>query len=291
MRIVHLSDIHVGRIPRSLRALVDKRAFGAVNHLLRRSRQFHVAYLQRALAEIAALHPELVVCTGDITSVGSPEELEAACNLLEPLRATFGPRFVFLPGNHDAYVTAPDCREALARAFDRLNGGRWSLDDLPLEWQVSGLRLLLVNAATPVSCVLSSGRLTPATLTWLAARLEAPRSDNECRVVVSHFPLRQVDGQPLSLRRRMAGADALWDHLRAGRLDLVLCGHVHTPFARWEADGRGEVCAGSLTLQGCFSVLEWTPGTRRFRQFFVDVSTPREPTVPAIDDSLVAPVS
>lgn len=290
MRIVHMSDIHVGLLPRSPRALLDKRLLGAVNHLVRRARQFQRVYLDRALVEIEALRPELVLCTGDITSVGSPEELDAACDLLEPLRAAFGPRFAFLPGNHDAYVAAADCRAALARAFARLNGGRWALSELPVEWQVSGLRLLLVNAAMPVSCVLSSGALTPATLAWLSARLAAPRTDGECRVVVSHFPLREMDGRPLSVRRRMAGADILWEHLRAGRLDLVLSGHVHAPFARWEADGRGEVCAGSLTLRGCFSVVEWTPGTCRFRQFFVDVTGSRDPVVPAIDGSL-APVS
>jgi 3',5'-cyclic AMP phosphodiesterase CpdA len=280
----------VGRLPRSPRALLDKRVLGAANYLLRRARQFHLEYLRRACADIERLKPELVVCTGDITCIGSPEEHEAACALLEPLCTAAGHRFLYLPGNHDAYVRAADCRAALARSFQRLNGERWALGELPLEWQVSGLRFLLLDGARPVSCLRSSGALAPATLDWLAQRLAVPREDGECRVALCHFPLRGAAGQPLGWRRRLEGADSVWQHLRAGRLDLVLSGHVHTPFARWEADGRGEVCAGSLTLGGCYSVLDWTPGTRRFRQFFVDVTASRQPELPAIDGAL-APVS
>jgi 3',5'-cyclic AMP phosphodiesterase CpdA len=290
MRIVHLSDIHVGRLPRSPRALFDKRVLGAANFLLRRSRQFHPEYFQRACDDIGRLKPELVVCTGDLTCIGSPEELEAAAALMRPLCVDGGQRFLFLPGNHDAYVGAADCRAALARTFRSLNGGRWELDALPLEWQVSGLRFLLLDGARPVSCLLSSGALTAATLDWLARRLALPREDGECRVVICHFPLRGATGKALGRRRRLEGAEVVWQHLQEGRLDLVLSGHVHAPFARWDATGRGEVCAGSLTLGGCFSVLDWTPGTRRFRQFFVDVTASREPQLPAIDVSL-APVS
>ncbi len=290
MRIVHLSDLHVGRLPKSPGALFDKRLLGAANQLLRRARHVHPEYLQRAGEEIARLKPELVVCTGDITCIGSPEEYEAACALLQPLYSATGHHFLFLPGNHDAYVGAAPCRAALADAFQRLNGGRWGLDELPLEWQLSGLRFLLLDGARPVSCLLSSGSLSAATLDWLARRLALPREESECRVAVCHFPLRGRGGEALNWRRRLAGADEVWQHLQEGRLDLVLSGHVHVPFARWDAAGRGEVCAGSLTMAGCFSVLDWTPGTRRFRQFFVDVTTPREPELPAIEASL-APVS
>ncbi len=280
----------MGMIPRSPGALLDKRALGACNHLLRRARHFHRAYMERALVQIEALKPEIVLCTGDISAVGSPEELHAGGALLEPLRRAFGERFAYVPGNHDAYVTAAPCRRALEEAFDHLNRGRWRLDSLPVEWSFGGLRLLLVDGARPMSWFSSAGALSPSARAWLTARLEAPRQPGECRVVVSHFPLREADGRPLARRRRLDGAELLWGHLRGGRLDLVLSGHIHRPFARWEADGRGEVCAGSLTLQGAFNVVDWLPGQGRFRQFFVSVAAPREPLLPVMDASL-APVS
>lgn len=290
MRIVHMSDLHVARFSRSPRAYCDKRLLGTTNHLLRRARNIHPEYWDRAMDRIARLRPELVVCTGDITCVGSPEEYAAALALLEPLRQQYGERFLFLPGNHDAYVAAPECRAALAHAFHRLNHERWQLAEMPLEWRHGGLTFLLLDAARPVGCLLSSGVAPPAALTWLSDRLARPRAEGECRVLLCHFPLRGADGRPLARRRRMEGADVVLEHLRQGRLDVVLSGHIHEPFARWRTDGCGEVCAGSLMLRGCFSVLDWTPGTRRFRQFFVDVSAPADPTVVILDGSL-APVS
>ncbi len=290
MRIVHLSDLHVARLPRSPRALFDKRVLGALNYFLRRARQCRREYWSRALDHIACLKPELVLCTGDLTCVGSPEEHAAGEAMLEPLRRLCGNRFLFLPGNHDAYVRAPECRAALEETFRRLNGGRWELGDLPVEWRVSGLSLFILDAARPASCLHSTGALTPASLDWLQRRVGRPRDEGECRVLVCHFPLRGPDGRPLPRHRRMEGADTVLEHLREGRLDLALSGHVHMPFARWESDGRGEVCAGSLMLGGSFSVLDWTPGTCRFRQFFVDLRTPRDPALPALDAGL-APAS
>jgi 3',5'-cyclic AMP phosphodiesterase CpdA len=290
MRIVHMSDLHVGRLPRSPAALFDKRLLGAANHLLRRARHFRLEYLRRACDEIERLKPELIICTGDITCIGSPEEYAAAGALLHPLCTDPARRFLFMPGNHDAYVRAAPCRAALESAFLSLNNRRWQLAELPLEWQVSGLRLLLLNGSLPVSCLLSSGALSAATLDWLERRLALPRAEGECRVAVCHFPLRDASGKALGRRRRLDGAEVVWQHLQEGRLDLVLSGHIHAPFARWDGAGRGEVCAGSLTLSGGFSVLDWTPGTRRFRQFFVDVTASRDPEVPAIEPRL-APVS
>jgi 3',5'-cyclic AMP phosphodiesterase CpdA len=290
MRIVHLSDLHVARFPRSAHALLDKRLLGTANYLVRRAHLFHPEYWPRALDWIARLRPELILCTGDVTCVGSPEEHEAAVAMLEPLRAQFSRRFLFVPGNHDAYVGAGDCRAALERTFRHLNGERWGLADLPLEWRVGGLSLLLLDAARPMPCLLSSGVLSADALAWLDERVSRPREEGECRVLICHFPLLAEDGRPLPRRRRMEGADAVLEHLQQGRFDVVLSGHVHKPFARWRQDGRGEVCAGSLTLNGCFNVLDWTPGTCHFRHFFVDVSTPRDPGGPSLDTSL-SPVS
>jgi 3',5'-cyclic AMP phosphodiesterase CpdA len=290
MRIVHMSDFHVARIPRSPGALVDKRVLGTLNYFLRRARLFRPEYWDRARERIARLKPEMVLYTGDLTCVGSPEEHRAGMAMLEPLRQQYGDRFLYLPGNHDAYVRARDCRAALEQTFRHLNGGRWQLSDLPLEWRLSGLSFLVLDAARPMACLFSTGAVPPAAQAWLDRRVSAPRAEGECRVLVCHFPLRGEDGRPLPRHRRLQGADALYEHLCQGRLDLALSGHVHKPFARWRADGRGEVCAGSLTLGGCFSVLDWLPGTHRFRQFFVDVSAANAPTVPILDGSL-APVA
>ena len=117
MRIVHFSDIHIGCWPRSPKAFLDKRILGALNHALRRRQRFRADRLERALIRVRRLSPDWIFCTGDITTIGTPEEFAAACEALKPFIDTVGGRFVYIPGNHDAYVRDAACRAALAEAF------------------------------------------------------------------------------------------------------------------------------------------------------------------------------
>ena len=82
MRILHFSDIHLGLPPRSLGFLWDKRLLGTLNHWLFRRRKQNLEYIDRALAAMQALQPDWIVCTGDLGSVGSPEELRHAVAIL-----------------------------------------------------------------------------------------------------------------------------------------------------------------------------------------------------------------
>ncbi|MBN2448736.1 MAG: metallophosphoesterase [Lentisphaeria bacterium] len=289
MRIVHISDVHVTRLPRSPGALLDKRLFGVLNWVLRRAWHCRREYLNRAFAEIGRLAPELVLCTGDVTTVGSAEEHRLARSLLEPLRLAYGNRFLYVPGNHDDYVRDAACRTAFEETFRGLNSNRWQIADLPLEIALGGVRFLLLNEARPMPVALSSGRLGAGTLEWLAEHLRDSDPASPC-VLVGHFPLRQADGRPLPRRRRLEQSEALYEYLRSGRVRLSLCGHVHHPFVRWEAGGGAEVCAGSLTLSGCFSVVDWLPEECRFRQFFVDVRRRDAAGWPPVEADL-APVS
>ena len=287
MRIVHISDIHVGKLSLSWRALFDKRLLGTANWLVRRASLFHREYFDRALTEIHRLSPELVVCTGDVTCVSAPREFEMAAKMLEPLRVAFGHRFLFIPGNHDAYVRDAACQKALKECFWKLNSQRWELGDLPLELNQGGLRIFLLNEAAPASWWLSTGRLQPEAAEWLAQRATPRRPLNEQRLLVGHFPVRRADGSLLPARRRLQGGETIDNLLREGRIDLALCGHVHHPFVRREPGGGTEVCAGSLTLNGVLNVVDWHPGEGRFRQFFVDVSQVEPPTSP-VGDSVAA---
>jgi Icc protein len=53
-----------------------------------------------AVAEMAALDPDLVVVKGDLTSGGAPEELDAFRRCYEP---AFGARLLVVRGNHESY--------------------------------------------------------------------------------------------------------------------------------------------------------------------------------------------
>ena len=66
----------------------------------------------------------------------------------------------------------------------------------------------------------------------------------------------------------------------SGRLSISLCGHIHTGFRRDEAGGGCEVCAGSLTSTGKFSVIDYNAIENKVSQRWLDVygeSTPLDP--------------
>ena len=47
-------------------------------------------------------------------------------------------------------------------------------------------------------------------------------------------------------------------------IDLMLCGHIHRPYRKVDATGRGECCAGSVTLNGTMTEIDYDPETRNF---------------------------
>ncbi len=280
MRIVHFSDIHVGHWPAGAAALLDKRVLGALNHCLRRRRHFRREFLARAIARIKLLAPDWVLCTGDITTVGDPAEFADAAQALAPLVDFMRGRFVYIPGNHDAYVRAPACRNALAQTFSALNGDRWQLGDLPQEFGDGQVSFLALDECAPSGWLLSTGRLTATTRERLQTWLAADPGSATKRVLVGHFPARDARHRPLGPRRRLQGADIIADALSRGQVDVALCGHIHTPFRREIPGGGLEVCAGSLTQHGKINVLDWVPDAGRFRQTWEDVSQDGDRQIP-----------
>lgn len=268
MRIVHFSDIHAGLFPRKAAAFIDKRFLGALNYRLRRRHACRPERIQHLAARLEQLAPDWVVCSGDISSIGSPEEFALACDWLRPIREVTADHFIFVPGNHDAYVHDQASRQALATTFHELNNRRWQLTDLPLAMSNKDARLIMIPGAVPVGIFQSSGRLSPDDCIRLTAILGEPRSDADTiRIGIGHFPPCLADGRPLGTRRALDGADAILAQLAAGRLDVLLCGHIHEPFAYELPNRTAVLCAGSLTLTGSFVVLDYKLGQHWSWQF------------------------
>jgi DNA repair exonuclease SbcCD nuclease subunit len=284
MRIVHFSDIHFGTLTADPSAFFDKRLLGMGNYYLRRHRLMHREYLPRALNRIRLLAPDLVICTGDITCIGSKEEFQQACEALRPLVGNPHCEFVYIPGNHDCYVRDPKCRRQLAESFALLNGNRLSLESFPFELKRPGLRLFFYNGCQATSLISSAGAVPPETAARLQGWLEAPRDSGEKRILVGHYPLRDANGAELNWRRQLYGSEFLRHALDHRQLDVALCGHIHTPFRRDDPSGAMEICAGSLTTAGQLNVLDHSAATGKFSQFWVDVScsTPAEVPEPLL---------
>jgi 3',5'-cyclic AMP phosphodiesterase CpdA len=74
-RIAHLSDLHCG------------------------GPYFEANLLERAISEVNEFEPDVVICSGDLTTFGFKHEYHVARSYLERIDCD---SFVVVPGNHDA---------------------------------------------------------------------------------------------------------------------------------------------------------------------------------------------
>lgn len=280
MRIVHFSDIHAGGWVRSWRGYLDKRLLGACNYCLRRRWRQRWGMVATAAQRILSLRPDLVVCTGDIASISEPAEFAMAREALEPLVADARCRFIYVPGNHDRYVSDPVCLSAFEETFRVLNQGLCEASELPLLMEVGGVPVVLLNEAVPRGPLASSGAVSAEH----AARVLTLLDDAGGPVVLAHhFPFFDAAGAYLSPRRRCYGpprfgtdGGGIVDAFRGGRIAISLCGHIHVPFARTGPGAGVEYCAGSLTHRAMLNVVDWCRDDGRHTQTWIDLDRPRD---------------
>ncbi len=283
MRIVHFSDTHVFRAPRDVRAFLDKRLLGVINFSLRRQSRIDYNLFDRAVSTIKSLAPDVVVCTGDLTAVGTPQEFADVLDVLAPLRNNPAFDFIFVPGNHDAYVPRKRCKESLRETFYELNSGRWKLDDLPVTLEKDNLRFFVVNQAQPTNLFSSAGITSDAELEQLRTELNAPRKTGEKRLMISHYPTLNGEGHRLPWPRRHTKDRQFMKILDDGQIDILLSGHVHTPFKHVQPNSTLQISAGALTIYGQINVLEYSPQTGTFRQYWKDIKKPQTPRPDAME--------
>ena len=212
-RILHLSDIH----------------FGAENTLA-----------AAAAADYARGTPfDLLVISGDITQDGKPLEFEAAARWYNVLP---GPKMI-TPGNHDM----PQVNiERLYHPFGRYErrfgppGSAW--------FDGAGMAVRAFNTARGVQFRpnWSKGAMS-------RGQAEATANDLACaapgvlRVAVCHHPLVEVPGGPMTARV-IGGAHGA-SLLAGAGVDIIMSGHVHTPFAFPLPFGDGRTYSvGAATL-------------------------------------------
>ncbi len=190
--VVHLSDLHFGRIA------------GAVLPALRES--------------IEASHPHLVVVSGDLTQRARPAQFRAARGFLEGLP---GAKLV-VPGNHD--VPLYDLYQRFFRPLGRYR--RYVCREVEPEYLDEEIAALGVNTAR--SAAFKGGRINARQVARLRARL-CPIAAGVTKIVVTHHPFdlpERYAGHHLVGRAAMAMA-ALAD---CGA-DVLLAGHLHASHA------------------------------------------------------------
>ncbi|MEP6503813.1 MAG: metallophosphoesterase [Betaproteobacteria bacterium] len=190
--VVHLSDLHFGR--------VDERL------------------LSPLVAAVGAARPDVVVVSGDLTQRARKSEFRAARAFLDRLP---GPRII-VPGNHDV---------PLYNVFDRflrpLALFRRFIEPDPLPRFVgAGLAVIGVNTARAL--VVKNGRINEEQIQAIRAAF-SPLAPAVMRVVVTHHPFDA--GAAMDPGDRVGRAGLAMHAFAECGIDLLLSGHLHLAYS------------------------------------------------------------
>jgi 3',5'-cyclic AMP phosphodiesterase CpdA len=187
-RIVHLSDLH----------------FGRVNPVL----------LDPLLKVVREVEPDLVAISGDLTQRARSYQFQQARAFLDALPK---PQIV-VPGNHDIPL-----HNVYARFFERLTKyQRYITDDLQPVYEDEEMVIVGVNTAR--SSVFKGGRINRSQVSRLREKF-CTLERGVVKAVVTHHPFDLPEGhheRDLVGRARMA----LTELAECGA-DLLLAGHLH----------------------------------------------------------------
>src|SRR5215212_6531297 len=187
-KIVHLSDLH----------------FGRVNPVL----------IQPLLRTVEEIEPDLVAVSGDLTQRARSYEFQQARSFLDELPK---PQII-VPGNHDIPL-----HNIFARFVERLTKyKRYITDDLDPVYEDEELVIVGVNTAR--SSVFKGGRINRAQVDRLREKF-CSLGKGVVKTVVNHHPFDLPEGHTESAlvgRARMAMTE-----LAECGADLFLAGHLH----------------------------------------------------------------
>lgn len=285
MKILHFSDIHAGLFPNGVTWLFDKRALGTATQHIRRKHKQDFSTLTRLADHITNIRPDLIVYTGDLTATAQPGEFKLALQLLKPSVANSHVPVIAIPGNHDAYVNRQDALQARQDAIASLNtfdcpkdmqDASRNLDTLPcnapLRRIVHGsIAFHILDAAHPMPPWMSGGKTSQTQIDALEQQLKQTKSNDRLNILVSHFPIFMKNGNRLNWRRRIDCDQRLRALADDKLVDMLLCGHIHTPFT-FAHEQFTQVCPGSITLHHHFAVIDINEKTQHVQTSLLDVN-------------------
>jgi 3',5'-cyclic AMP phosphodiesterase CpdA len=235
-RIAHLTDPHVGPLPRpKLRQLLNKRITGFVNYRRGRQTLHDMDLLALLVADLRAQAPDHIACTGDLCNVGLPSEWKTSRVFLESL----GPpeTVSFVPGNHDAYV--PGSLEGLLGECAAWTAGDDGQDSVfPYLRRRGPVAIVGMSSAIPTAPFVATGRLGRKQIAAAETLLAALAAEGCFRLVLVHHPPHVGGAKP---GRHLTDAHRFERMLRHVGAELVLHGHNHTGSLAWLDGPKGAV--------------------------------------------------
>ncbi|MCA1246412.1 metallophosphoesterase [Massilia sp. MS-15] len=190
--LVHLSDLHFGR--------VDHRLLAPLRELVER------------------IAPDVLVVSGDLTQRARPEQFEEARAFLDTLP---GPQII-VPGNHD--ISLYNVFRRFVKPLERYR--RYITDELEPVYIDEEIAVVGVNTAR--SLTIKDGRVSREQLAAVRARLTGlPASVT--RIVVAHHPFDLPDHfEERDLVNRAGRAMRAFSECG---IDILMGGHMHASHA------------------------------------------------------------
>ena len=214
-RVVHLSDLHFGRVDRGV-----------------------VDALAETVKEIA---PDVIAVSGDLTQRARSHQFADARALLESLPA---PKIV-VPGNHDVPL-----HNVVARFFNPLGAYRRHITT-DLHPHYVDPEMMVVGTNTTRSLTIGGGGIRRRELRRICEVL-AGVDESVIKVVVAHHPF-DVPYAGARIGRGRPGPEAV-ELLAQTGVDVFLTGHLHVSYAgptatRYKVGGRAAIVveAGTAT--------------------------------------------
>ncbi|WP_293775616.1 metallophosphoesterase [uncultured Oxalicibacterium sp.] len=164
-----------------------------------------------------ALHPTMLIVSGDITQRAKATEFAAAHHFLDSLAV---PSMLVVPGNHDIPLF-----DLISRLFAPYRKYRAAFGD-DLAPIVNTRDVLVIGVNTTRRYRHIQGEVSPAQIAAAASHLQHARPE-QLRIVVTHQPVHVVcDEDREDLLRGHREAIKAWS---AAGADLILGGHIHRP--------------------------------------------------------------
>ena len=191
--IVHLSDLHFGRVD--------------------------PAILPALLHAVVAAGPDLAVVSGDMTQRAHVVEFKAAADFLKTLPSPV----LAVPGNHD--VPLYNVLQRWLAPLDRYR--RYITRDLAPFWEDDEIAVLGINTARALT--LKDGRINRRQIE-AAVRRFAHCGKDVTRVVVTHHAFDTPDPVPgtKGAHKVVGRANMAIAGFLAFDVDMILSGHLHT---------------------------------------------------------------
>jgi 3',5'-cyclic AMP phosphodiesterase CpdA len=176
-----------------------------------------VAHLHAALA---AIRPDLVVVSGDLTQRARKEQFAEAALFFDRLEAE-GLRLLIVPGNHDVPMHKP-----MQRLFWPLRRYTRFIARDRSAWYCDP-ELAVLGLASAHGLTVKDGRLTPIQIRAIGDHFAdaLPGAD---RILVTHHPLVPLPGEEDGeIEPALRGAKRALKAVKAAGVHLVLAGHHH----------------------------------------------------------------